>query len=426
MPPTIPHDRPMKIVMVHNTYQQPGGEDVVFQQECANLERAGHEVVRYQRSNFEIDKLSPLGRLALPKNTIWSAATRRDFGALLQCERPDLVHVHNTFMMISPSIYAACRDHRVPVVQTLHNFRLLCPGATLYRDGHICEDCLAGSLWSSVRHNCYRDSKPASATVALMLATHRRLGTWRDSIDRYIALTEFSRDKFVSAGFPANKFAVKPNFVGSDPGPRTETRDFALFAGRLTPEKGLATLLDAWERLAISCPLEIVGDGPDRAVLEAQVRDRNIQGISIRGSLPRTETLALMKAARFLIAPSNWYEGFPMVIAEALACGTPVVCSRLGAMQEIIMDNVTGLHFSPGDAEDLARKVTKAWTDPSAVAQMSRNARRTYEEQYTAERNYEQQMEIYRDAVGVAVNGTDNPICVPPISTPREAPVQSL
>ncbi len=420
----------MKIIMVHNTYQQPGGEDVVFQQECANLSGAGHEVVLYQRSNFEIDKLSALGRLALPKNTIWSAATRREFGALLDRERPDIVHVHNTFVMVSPSIYSACRERGVPVVQTLHNFRLLCPGATFYRNGKICENCLEGSLWSSVRHGCYRDSKSASATVALMLATHRRLGTWRDSIDRYIALTEFSRDKFVSAGFAAHKIAVKPNFVGGDPGPRPEshdeTHDFALFAGRLSPEKGLATLLDAWERLAVRCPLQIVGDGPDRAALEARVRNRNIPGITFRGSLPRAETLALMKTARFLIAPSIWYEGFPMVIAEALACGTPVICSRLGAMQEIIADGVTGMHFTPGDGEDLVRKVAHAWSHPDELAAMSRAARRDYEQNYTAEKNYELQMEIYRDAIGSAFGGTDTPVCAPTISALQGAGAQSL
>jgi len=422
----------MKIVMVHNTYQQPGGEDVVFQQECANLSRFGHEVVRYQRSNFEIDKLSALGRLALPKNIIWSAGTRREFSALLEREHPDLVHVHNTFVMVSPSVYAACRDHGVPVVQTLHNFRLLCPGATLYRDGHICEDCLTGSLWNSVRNSCYRGSKSASATVALMLATHRRLGTWRDSIDRYIALTEFARDKFLSAGFPAHKIAVKPNFVGSDPGARTETSGFALFAGRLSSEKGLTTLLDAWKLLAVRCPLQIVGDGPERAALEARVREQNIQGVTFRGSLPRADALALMKTARFLIAPSIWYEGFPMVIAEALACGAPVICSRLGAMQEIIADGVTGLHFTPGNAEDLARTVAQALDQPDALATMSRNARHEYEQLYTAEKNYELQMEIYRQAIGKSASGgdglggTDNPVCAPTTSMPQGAIAQSL
>jgi glycosyltransferase involved in cell wall biosynthesis len=420
----------MKIVMVHNTYQQPGGEDVVFQQECANLERAGHEVVRYQRSNFEIDKLSPAGRLALPKNTIWSTASRRDFGALLDRERPDIVHVHNTFIMISPSIYSACRERRIPVVQTLHNFRLLCPAATLFRDGQICEDCLEGSLWSSVRHNCYRDSKSASATVALMLAAHRRLGTWHDSIDRYIALTEFSRDKFISAGLPAQKIAVKPNFVGSDPGPRDATGDFALFAGRLSPEKGVATLLESWERLAVRCPLRIIGDGPERAALETRVRERNVQGVEFLGPLPRAETLALMKTARFLVAPSIWYEGFPMVIAEALACGTPVICSRLGAMQEIIADGVTGLHFTPGDAQDLARKVAYAWNHANELATISHNARADYEAHYTAEKNYELQMNIYREAqghaIGAGLSGTDTPVCAPTISMSQAASTQSL
>lgn len=392
----------MKIVLVHNTYQQPGGEDVVFEQERANLARAGQDVVVYQRSNREIDELSPLGRLALPKNSIWSSRTRREFAALLQRERPDIVHVHNTFVVISPSIYSVCREMGIPVVQTLHNFRLLCPAATFYRNGTICEDCLDRSLWSAVRHSCYRDSRAATASVALMLASHRRLGTWHQTIKGYIALTEFSRDKFIAAGFAPHKIAVKPNFVDVDPGPRTETRDFALFVGRLTPEKGVGTLLDAWERLAARCPLQIVGDGPDRAALEARVRDRGIPGVTFRRSLPRDRATALMKTARFLIAPSTWYEGFPMVIAEALACGTPVICSRLGSMQEIIADRVTGLHFIPGDAEDLARKVVWAWNHPDELAAMSRAARREYENRYTAKKNYELQMEIYQQALGHA------------------------
>lgn len=402
MPVTILEDRPMKIVLVHNTYQQPGGEDVVFEQERANLERAGHEVIVYQRSNFEIDQLSTFGRLALPANSIWSSKTRREFGALLSRERPDIVHVHNTFVMISPSIYRACRQMGIPVVQTLHNFRLLCPAATLYRNGKVCEDCIDHSLWSAVRHACYRDSKSATATAALILASHRRLGTWHESIDRYIALTQFSRDKFIAAGFAPHKLAVKPNFVDRDPGPRTETRDFALFIGRLSPEKGLGTLLAAWERLAERCPLQIVGDGPDRGALEARVRDRSIQGITFRGSVPRTEAISLLKSTRFLVAPSTWYEGFPMVLAEALACGTPVICSRLGAMEEIIADRVTGLHFTPGDSEDLARKAAWAWNHPGELSAMSRAARREYEMRYTADTNYTLLMEIYQQALGRA------------------------
>jgi glycosyltransferase involved in cell wall biosynthesis len=394
----------MKIVLVHNSYQQAGGEDVVFEQERAILERAGHDVIAYHRSNTEIDELGVLGRISLAKNSVWSTRTRREFGALLARECPDIVHVHNTFVMISPSIYSACQEQGIPVIQTLHNFRLMCPAATFYRDGKICEDCVEHSLWSGVRHGCYRDSKAATATLALILASHRRLGTWRNSVDRYIAMTEFARGKFISAGFDSSKVVVKPNFVDSDPGPRTGIGDYALYTGRLSPEKGIGTMLDAWERLPVQCPLQIVGNGPERADLEAQVRDRHIPGVTFRGRLSRAETISTVKGARFVLAPSLWYEGFPMVIAEALACGTPVICSRLGAMQEIIADRVTGLHFTPGDAEDLAQKAAWAWNHPFEVSEMGRAARREYEKKYTADRNYELLMGIYHQTLGWSVD----------------------
>jgi glycosyltransferase involved in cell wall biosynthesis len=385
----------MKIVLVHNQYQQSGGEDVVFAQERRNLERAGHDVVTYHRSNWEIDNPAPLARLALAKDTVWSTRTRRDFTRLLVREAPDLVHVHNTFVMISPSIYGACQERGIPVVQTLHNFRLMCPAATFYRDGNICEACADRGLWSSVLHGCYRSSRTASATVALMLATHRLLGTWRDSISSYIALTAFSRSKFIAAGFQPDKIFVKPNFIDPDPGPRTMSGDYAVFTGRLSPEKGVITLLRAWERLSVRLPLQIVGDGPDRSSLEAFARDRSISGIAFRGRLTREETLAAVKGARFVIVPSVCYEGFPMVIAEAMACGVPIVCSRLGAMEEIVADGVTGLHFAAGDADDLMRKVEWACHHPSAMREMGRSARHEYENRYTADRNYSLLMDIY-------------------------------
>ena len=385
----------MKICLVHNSYEQRGGEDIVFEQERANLKRWGHDVIVYQRSNTEMQNSAPLTRISLVKNSIWSTGTRREFSQLLDREAPDLVHVHNTFFMISPSIYGACKEKGIPVVQTLHNFRWICPAFTLYRNGNVCEDCLNGSLWNGVRHGCYRSSKAATATVALILAWHRFMKTWEEGIDCYIALTEFSRRKFISAGFHPGKIVVKPNFVEIDPGPRTNTGDYVLYAGRLSPEKGLGTLLRAWESLPARCPLQIIGDGPERVALENQVRQRNILNINFRGSLSRTETIAAMKEARFVVVPSVWYEGFPMVIAEALACGTPVVCSRLGAMKEIVADRRTGLHFTPGDAEDLARKVAWAWNHPVEIFEMGCAARREYERRYTAGKNYTLLMEIY-------------------------------
>jgi glycosyltransferase involved in cell wall biosynthesis len=389
----------MKILLVHNEYQQPGGEDVVFEQDKRILERGGHEVVTYRRSNHEIEELSAIDRGTLVIRTVWASDTHHDVGALLDREKPDVVHVHNTFVMISPSIYSACRKRGIPVVQTLHNFRLLCPGAQFLRDGKICEDCVDHSLLRSVWHGCYRDSRPATASVALMLALHRRAGTWDEFVDRYIALTDFARNKFIASGFAPGKIVVKPNFVDPDPGAKQNPGTGALYIGRLSKEKGLHTLLDAWKRLPKSCSLDIVGDGPQRKELEEEARRFGLAALQFRGQLSHTESLTAMKSASFLILPSEWYEGFPMTIAESFACGTPIICSKLGAMEEIVDDSRTGLHFTPGDSEDLARKVEWAFAHPSEIATMGRGARREYEARYTSDRSYTQLMTIYEQTV---------------------------
>lgn len=389
----------MKIVLVHNTYQQAGGEDVVFEQECKLLQRHGHDVVTYRRSNQEIDKLSFIERATLAKRAIWASDTHRDFGALLDRENPDAVHVHNTLIMVSPSVYSACRKRRIPVVQTLHNFRLLCPGAQFLRGGKICEDCVDHSLWRSVWHGCYRESRPATASVALMLAWHRKSGTWNELVDKYIALTDFARNKFIASGFDANKIVVKPNFVDPDPGAKESVGVGALYIGRLSKEKGLHTLLDAWKRLPKSCSLQIIGAGPQRKELEEQAQRSDLSSVQFCGRLSHAESLAAMKRAFLVVLPSEWYEGFPMTIAESFACGTPIVCSNLGAMEEIVDDSRTGLHFAPGDAIDLARKVEWAFDHPSEISMMGRAARRQYEVRYSSERAYTQLMDIYEQTV---------------------------
>jgi glycosyltransferase involved in cell wall biosynthesis len=387
----------MKIIVVHNTYQRPGGEDVSFQSERNLLRDAGHEVVEYQRNNFEVAHYSGLiGQLALAKHTIWASDTRREFRELLALERPDIVHVHNTFIMISPSIYWACRDAQVPVVQTLHNFRLLCPVSTFVRDNKVCEECVERSLWRGVRHGCYHGSRSATAVVAAMLKVHRLSGTWKHAVDHYIATSEFSRRKFITAGLPAERISVKPNFVYPDPGPAAGTGEYALFVGRLSPEKGVHTLLAAWERLTSPILLRIVGDGPLRGEFEEQTRQRGLSSVCFRGQLTREQTLAEMRGARFLLLPSECYENFPMTIAEAFASGTPVLCSRMGAMKELVDHGRTGLHFTPANPADLAAQVTWAWTHAERLAAMGREARREYEAKFSAERNLKMLLEIYR------------------------------
>lgn len=395
----------MKILVVYNSYQRPNGEDVVFSQERQILEGGGHEVVTFCRSNFEISSYSALKQIVLVKRAVWATDTKQEIASVLQQEKPDIVHVHNTFMMISPSIFSACREAGVPAVQTLHNYRLLCPASTFLKHGKICEECVEHSLLRSVAHGCYRESRAATATVALTVGVHRQIGTWNKLVDGYIALTEFGRQKFIVGGLPAEKIAVKPNFVHPDPGARQGTGDGALFVGRLSEEKGVGTLLSAWRRLRGSIPLDIVGDGPLRPALEAETQRDMLKSVQFRGWIPRDQTLATMKLARFLVFPSQWYEGFGMTIIEAFACGVPVICSRLGAAEELVADGRTGLHFTPGDAEDLAQKVEWAWSHPEEMEAMGRAARAEFEVKYSADRNYQMLLDIYRRVIAAYKKG---------------------
>jgi glycosyltransferase involved in cell wall biosynthesis len=398
----------MVILFVHNYYQREGGEDAGVRQERDLLAAAGHRIVEYTRCSGEIALNGISSRIKLGAGALWSKRTYSELHSLIARERPEVAFIHNTVPLISPSAYFACAEAGVPVVQTLHNFRLLCPAGTFLREGKICEECVTSSLFHSVRHGCYQDSVSASATLALMLASQRALGTWNEKVSCYIARTEFARKKFIEGGLPAERIVVKPCFVHPDPGPREGPGDTVLFLGRLSPEKGLRTLIAAWEHLGGnvpprnggSVPLRIAGDGPLREELDAEIERRRIAGVKVLGRVPNAELVAEMKRARFLVLPSEWYEGLPLTIAEAFACGVPVVASRIGSMIELVEDGRTGLHFTPGDAADLAAKVEWAWTHPKEMEEMGRAARREYETKYTAGINYARLMEIYERAIG--------------------------
>jgi len=389
----------VKILIIHNSYQQPGGEDVVVGQEAELLRRNGHSVSIYKRSNDEIGGLSLVQRLGLIHRIVSADDSKRAVRGLLRELKPDVVHVHNTFAMVSPSVYEACNDEGVPVVQTLHNYRLLCPASTFCRDGTPCEECVTHGLLRSVRYGCYRDSRSMSGAIALMLQMHRSRQTWSTRIDAYIAISSFLRDKFVGAGFPAGKISVKPNFVDPDPGERSHPGDYALFLGRLSPEKGLLTLLEAWERVPREVPLVIAGDGPLRHRLETDAKRKGLRWVRFTGQLRRDEKFDAIKKAAFLVIPSIWYEPFGLVAAEAFACGTPVVGAFVGAIQEMLSDQVTGLHFAPGDPDALAEIVDWAWAHLPEMAAMGKAARRTYEDRYTANTNYGLLMNIYASAI---------------------------
>lgn len=379
----------MKILIAHNEYKYPGGEDSVVDAEATLLREHGHEVQFYKRSNFELDSIS---RASAALSTFWSHRTVSDLDALVRQFRPDLIHVHNSFPRISPSIYWGAENNGVPVVQTLHNFRLLCPQAMFLRDGKECQKCVGRMPWPAIRHKCYRDSALQSAVTVGMIGQHRLLGSYRDKVTLYIALNEFGRDKFIQGGLPPEKIRVKPNFVASRPGTEFGQRQGALFIGRLSIEKGLHMLADAVDTLG-ELDLRIVGEGP----LENMARERFGKGYI--GIKTNSELMAMLKQCRYLIVPSIGIESFGMVAIEAFACGTPVIASRLGGLGNIVKDGVTGLLVNPGDVQDLAQKIVWAEAHPDEMRQMGRNARTEYEMKYTPQRNHAQLMDIYNEAL---------------------------
>jgi glycosyltransferase involved in cell wall biosynthesis len=294
-------------------------------------------------------------------------------------------------------VYYAAKAARVPVVQTLHNYRLLCPNALFYRDGKVCEDCIGKPIpYPGVLHGCYRQNRLATGAVATMLASHHFLNTWSTMVDQYIALTEFARQKFIQGGLPGEKIVVKPHFIDPDPRPGQGQGGYALYVGRLSTEKGLDTLLAAWERLEQRIPLKIVGDGPlEDQVITAAQRFPNVEWL---GRQPINRVYDLMGEAMFLVLPSKWYETFGRVAVEAFSKGTPVIAANIGAIGELVDSGRTGLHFRPGDPEDLAAMVEWALDNPNAMAQMRLAARAEFKAKYTAERNYQQLIDIYAEA----------------------------
>lgn len=311
-PHAHPKDGTAAVLLVHNAYREPGGEDAVFEEEAALLEARGHEVLRYRAHN---DSVAGMGRAALVAGTFWNRAVYREIGALVRRHRPAVVHFHNTFPLVSPAGYYAAASGGVPVVQTLHNYRLVCPNGLLFRDGRPCEDCLGRRFpWPAVAHGCYRGGRPATAVAAAMVSAHGAVGTWAGKVDAYVAPTEFAREKLVRGGLPPEKVHVKPNFVSPDPGPG-DGGGYALFVGRLSEEKGLGVLLAAWERMGAAAPeLRIVGDGPLAPVV-ARAAASNPR-LRRMGRRTPAETRRLMKGAAVLVLPSEVYETFGRVAAE--------------------------------------------------------------------------------------------------------------
>lgn len=389
----------MRVLLAHNFYgaSAPSGEDVAYANERDLLLSSGLDVCTYERRNDDINLDNIADRLQVGAGTVWSVRTYREMSTVCREFRPDVAHLHNIFPLISPSAYYACIENGIPVVQTLHNYRLICPGALLLRDGKVCDDCVGKSLRPALYHRCYRGSLPATAAIVAMLALHRRTGTFKRCVSRYIAVSHFAAKLMVQGGIPADRITVKPNFVAApsimfDDNRRTST---AVFAGRLSKEKGILTLLEAWERIP-DVRLFLFGDGPLRTEVEEIIKLKNLNA-ECEGLVPRSEIFKAHSSARFSVTPSECYETFGLAAAEALACGAPVIASRIGALQEIVSEGRNGLLFTPGDVDDLVSKI-RSLLQADATS-WHQGALNSYRSRYNADEHLHRLLDLYKESV---------------------------
>ncbi len=394
----------MRILIVHESYAQRGGEDAAVEADVGLLRDHGHDVTCWFVRNEDIAAWPIHRRARLALETTWSISSRRRLRGLVDEHRPEVVHFHNTLPIISPAAIRAARHAGTAVVMTLHNYRLVCPAGTLLRKGAVCEECIDHSLVRSIVHACYRGSRVQSAAVAAMLSVHRRIRTWSDCVDACIALTPFMRSRMEAAGIPPDRIHIRHNATPADtPRPSPGAGGgYAAFVGRLSAEKGVGVLLDALPELR-GLPIRIAGGGP----LEGRVRRAAAvhPGLSYAGEVAPAEARALIAGAGVLLLPSVWYEGFPMTVLEAFAAGVPVVASRIGGIPDVVTDDRDGLLVPPASPAALAQGTIRILRDPALRARMGDAASRTYRERFSSRSSYEILMGIYRDAIAASRSG---------------------
>jgi len=387
----------MRILVAHNRYQFSGGEDAVARDEIELLRRHGHSVEVLEQDNDAIHGLR--GKLVASTSVFYSARSRERMKIAIHDFRPEIVHIHNWFPMLSPSIILESDASGVPVVQTLHNYRMLCANALLYRNGVVCTDCAGKSVpLDGIVHGCYRGSRVGSAIVTAAYAFHRLTHTW-DRVDLFIAVSDFEREILISGGLPAERVVTKPNFVGSDTWQADlKKEDAALYVGRLSPEKGIKTLLSAWNSGRIQLRLKIIGDGP----MAEDVRSCAAGNASVEylGLQPSDSAYREMAKARYLVVPSEWFETFGRTAIEAFSQGTPVLAADLGAVKELVKEGVTGYRFAPGNVDALIAGALR-FTSGEEYERMRKNCRNLFLNKYTAKINYTLLTDVYKRAIAL-------------------------
>jgi len=398
----------LRVLVVHNTYrsEQPSGEDRVVHQEVELLATAGHDVDMYLRHSDDIAAMSLAAKAMVPLRVPWNRQARADLAAHLRARRPDVVHIHCTFPLLSPSVVAACADVGVPAVATLHNYTQVCAPGTLYRDGRICTDCVGGSPLQAVRHGCYRASRPA--TLPLVVAQTANRDLWWSGIARFLCVSRSQRHILVQAGMPADRMTVHHNLVVDQDVHRATRPNHVLYLGRLTEEKGLRLLMAAWDqhvaRAAARLPLVVAGSGPLQHEVAHWAEAR--PEVQFLGLQTRDQCKELLAGAAAVVAPSVWLEAFGLVVVEAMAAGVPVVAAAHGAFVELVDHGVTGLLFRPGDVESLVDGLAQVQSGPARNRSMGEAARARYERDFAPEVGVRRLVTEYRAAI-------DGSLCAP-------------
>jgi glycosyltransferase involved in cell wall biosynthesis len=396
----------LKVLLAHNFYgfAAPSGENSVYLAEVELLKSHGHSIIEFTRHSDEIRDRGFIGELQGALATPWNPFTAKKIRQLLKTEKPDILHVHNTFPLLSPSIFHAVKEFPTATVLTLHNYRIFCAAAIPMRNNLSCTECLEKqSIFPALVYGCYRESRLATLPLTIMIGLHRRLETWSRLIDAFIVLTEFQKDKMVEAGLPAEVVHIKPHFYPDPPLPLPwrEREEKIVYIGRMGKEKGVHVLIEAWRLWGESAPkLEMIGEGPEwRKIRELVHGEKLDDKITFLGQLPFSKGQELLAKAKLLVLPSLCFEGFPMVIREALALGVPVAASRIGAIPFIIKDGANGVMFTPGDSTDFLKRVKVLWENSVQLSSFAEAARKEFEKNYTADTNYNTLMEIYKEAI---------------------------
>lgn len=378
----------MKILQVHNIYQGKTGEETVVDQEKRILEENGHSVVQYIKDNTGLENFNGLGKLNMLLSLTSSRAIAKEFDAVLKTEKPDICHVHNTFPLITPVIYRVCQDNGIPVIQTLHNYKMVCTNSLLFRGDEVCELCLDKSLYNSIKYKCYRNSYVATAAQAHVIQHHRKIGTWENYIDKYVCLTDFQKEK-IFRGKLQQKVFIKPNFLGRN-NLSIEREDFFLFVGRLNNSKGLQDLLHLFRRNTKS-RFVLIGKADEPQIFE------EFNNVEHLGERERSVVIDHMRRCKAVLFPSKYYEGMPMVILEAFSLRKPVISRDRGAMASMIQHGYNGLKYEI--IEDFVIAVRSFEERPEWVRELGENAYTDFLDKYTEERGYENLIKLYSEVL---------------------------